>query len=666
MYNKYFGFVESPFSVTPDPRFFYATPIYQEAFAALSYGIEAKKGFIVITGEAGTGKTTLLRKLMRSLEATIHSVFVFNTDLSFAALLRVILRDLGLPKQKADKVTMTEQLNAYLIEQAQRSHIVALLIDEAQKLSDETLEGLRLLSNLETDKGKLIQIVLMGQPELEGKLDQANLRQLKQRVAIQCRLAPLKGEEVNRYIHYRVQAAGYEGEDLFDPVAVEQIAFYSRGIPRVINIICDNTLLIAYAGSKKQVAGEVVQEVVRDLRLTDQPRAKTAPPVRELEITNEREEVFQAAEEKVVDKLWQAVSKELEMRMPRRPNRPYKESLAGMGLGMLLALVVFGSAGAALYRLMGTSGENTQLAKQNEQAPKSEARDDAARPEPPAPQDSPQSTEQGNPGTLSPPEPPKADETQAAAPTAGSSAPTSTGTTSTLPETEKSSGSQASGATAQSPAPADSGKSSTLAEKEKASESQASEATAQSSAPTNTTKSRDEIKKASKSRPGTEAANNLTADRKRVELQIYKAIHNRAISGVEVAFVNGRAYLDGRVDSENQRLAADRAARSVPEVKQVRNRITINTPPTAEQERQRIQLEVYKAINTRAITGVDVSVVNGIAYLDGRVDTESQRLAAERSARAVPDVRHVRNRIVVSSPFASGGASGGKDGGSLQ
>jgi general secretion pathway protein A len=662
MYNKYFGFVESPFSVTPDPRFFYATPIYQEAFAALSYGIEAKKGFIVITGEAGTGKTTLLRKLMRSLEATIHSVFVFNTDLSFAALLRVILRDLGLPKQKADKVTMTEQLNAYLIEQAQRSHIVALLIDEAQKLSDETLEGLRLLSNLETDKGKLIQIVLMGQPELEGKLDQPNLRQLKQRVAIQCRLAPLKGEEVNRYIHYRVQAAGYEGEDLFDPVAVEQIAFYSRGIPRVINIICDNTLLIAYAGSKKQVAGEVVQEVVRDLRLTDQPRAKTAAPMRELEITNEREEVFQAAEEKVVDKLWQAVSKELEMRMPRRPNRPYKESLAGMGLGMLLALVIFGSAGAALYRLMGTSGENTQLAKQNEQAPKSEARDDAARPEQPAAQDSPQSTEKGNPGTLSPPEPPKADETQAAAPTAGSSAPTSTGTTSTLPETEKSSGSQASGATAQSPAPADSGKSSTLAEKEKASESQASEATAQSSAPTNTTKSRDEIKKASKSRPGTEAANNLTADRKRVELQIYKAIHNRAISGVEVAFVNGRAYLDGRVDSENQRLAADRAARSVPEVKQVRNRITINTPPTAEQERQRIQLEVYKAINTRAITGVDVSVVNGIAYLDGRVDTESQKLAAERSARAVPDIRHVRNRIVVSSPFASGG----KDGGSLQ
>src|SRR3989442_3051930 len=660
MYNKHFGFVESPFSVTPDPRFFYATPLHQEAFAALSYGIEGKKGFIVITGEAGTGKTTLLRKLMRSLEATIHSVFIFNTDLGFTALLRVILRDLGLAKQKADKLTMNEQLNAYLIEQAKNGHIVALLIDEAQKLNDETLEGLRLLSNLETDKGKLLQIVLMGQPELESKLGQANLRQLKQRVAIQCWLAPLKGEEVERYIHYRLQAAGYEGEDLFDPVAVEQIAFYSRGIPRIINIICDNALLIAYAGSKKQVAAEVIQEVVRDLRLNEQARANTGAPVKEPEIRNEQEQVFQAAEEKVVDRLWQAVSKELETRVARHPIRPHRDGFAGVGFGILLALVFFGSAGAALYHLLGVPGENLQLAKQTDQARQGEARDDASRLELPAPQDGSQSTENGNAGSVSPPEPPKSGEPQASAPTAASLTPTSAEKASTAPETEKSSGTQAAGATAQSSAPTGSEKSSTLPATEKTTESQASCATAQSSAPTGATQSPDEIRKLSKSRPGIEALNDRTAERKRIEFQIYKAIQNRAISGVDVALINGRVYLDGRVDTENQRLAAERAARSVSEVKQVRNRIVINAPATAEQERQRMQLEIYKAIRSRAITGVDVSVVNGIVYLDGRVDTESQKLAAERSARAVADVRYVRNRIVVNSPFASGGKDGGR------
>ncbi|HEU4344674.1 MAG TPA: AAA family ATPase [Candidatus Binatia bacterium] len=267
MYNSYFGFIESPFRVTPDPRFFYTNPVYQEAYANLRYGIEAKKGFIVMTGEVGTGKTTLLRKLMRNLEGTISSVFVFNTYLSFPELLQLILHDLGLAPKETNKIAMLQELNEYLIEGLKQRHIVAVLIDEAQSLSDESLEGLRLLSNLETDQEKLLQIVLIGQPELEVKLDQPQLRQLKQRVALQGRLAPLGNEEVGPYIEFRLQAAGYTGKDLFPRDAVQQIGFYSKGIPRVINTICDNALLNAYARSQKTVSADVIAEVARDLRL---------------------------------------------------------------------------------------------------------------------------------------------------------------------------------------------------------------------------------------------------------------------------------------------------------------------------------------------------------------------------------------------------------------
>jgi general secretion pathway protein A len=267
MYNSYFGFRESPFSVTPDPRFFYTNHVYLEAFATLRYGIEAKKGFIVITGEVGTGKTTLLRKLLHSLENTVHSVFIFNTYLSFPELLQLTLHDLGLTPKNHSKVTMLQELNDYLISQLKQGHTVSMLIDEAQNLSNEVLESLRLLSNLETDQEKLIQIVLMGQPELQTKLAQPKLRQLKQRVALQCRLHPLKENEVGAYIDFRLEAAGYEGKELFHPDAVQRIAFYSKGIPRVMNIICDNALLCAFAASQQTVSVNMIEEVALDLGL---------------------------------------------------------------------------------------------------------------------------------------------------------------------------------------------------------------------------------------------------------------------------------------------------------------------------------------------------------------------------------------------------------------
>ena len=276
MYNEYFGFHESPFSVTPDPRFFYANPVYLEAYANLRYGVDAKKGFIVVTGEVGTGKTTLLRKLMRDFKSTVHFASIFNTDVSFNDLLRVTLRELDVPTKGKDRLGMVEELNTYLIEQLERRQIVCLLIDEAQNLTDESLERLRLLSNLETDKQKLLQIVLVGQPELSVKLDKPMLRQLKQRIAIRCKIAPLTDDEVGSYVSFRLGVAGYEGKNLFAPEALRKIALYSKGIPRLINIICDNALVIAFAASQKKVSAQVIREVASDLRLAAEVQPATA------------------------------------------------------------------------------------------------------------------------------------------------------------------------------------------------------------------------------------------------------------------------------------------------------------------------------------------------------------------------------------------------------
>ena len=271
MYKNYFGFGDLPFRVTPQPQFFYSNPVYREALATLRYGIEARKGFIVITGEVGTGKTTLLKVLMRSAESIIHTAFVFNPKLDFTGLLRFILKDFGIHPLSNEKYMLMEQLNDYLIQQLQMGHIAALLIDEAQQLGDGVLEELRLLSNFETEKAKLIQIVLMGQPELEQRLNRPELRQLKQRVALHCRLAPLESPEIRQYIDLRLSTVGYEGIELFEAKSIERIAFYSKGIPRLINVICDNALLIAYGASKRKVSAEIIEEVASDLQLTVAP-----------------------------------------------------------------------------------------------------------------------------------------------------------------------------------------------------------------------------------------------------------------------------------------------------------------------------------------------------------------------------------------------------------
>jgi general secretion pathway protein A len=266
MYTDYFGFQEKPFGVTPDPRFFFTNPCYQEAYASLLYGIHERRGFIVLTGEIGTGKTTLLRRLMAHLESNVRFVFFYNTTLTFDELLDFMCVELALPMKEAGRLHRIRALNQLLTDQLARAGTVALLIDEAQNLGEEVLENLRLLTNLETSAEKLLQVVLVGQPELEAKLARPELRQLKQRIAIQCRLERLANEEVGPFINYRLQVVGYKRHQLFTPDAVQEIAYYSKGFPRLINILCDNALLIAYAMSQKRVTGEIIQEAANDLR----------------------------------------------------------------------------------------------------------------------------------------------------------------------------------------------------------------------------------------------------------------------------------------------------------------------------------------------------------------------------------------------------------------
>jgi len=266
MYLKFFGLREAPFNLTPDPKFFFNSEHHREALAGLYYGIKSKKGFIVVTGEVGTGKTTVIRKLLRNLEATHRSVFIFNTLLTFDELFEAILRDLDI-EPAAGRVAMHQQLNEFLLDQLKKGHIVSLLIDEAQNLGADSLEAVRLLSNLETDREKLLQIILVGQPELDVKLNSRSLRQLKQRVSLWCQLDRLNRVEMDAYIAHRLAVAGYEGPEIFTQSSLQSIWEQSAGTPRLINTICDNALLTAFAMSVKTVSPDVIREVVQDLQL---------------------------------------------------------------------------------------------------------------------------------------------------------------------------------------------------------------------------------------------------------------------------------------------------------------------------------------------------------------------------------------------------------------
>ena len=265
--ETHFGFRETPFGVTPDPRFFYNEAAYMKSLAALAYGIKAKKGLMLVTGEVGTGKTILLRKLMRDLEATVKFVFVSSSDLSSDGLLPLVAHELGLAKRKS-RLEVIQELRGHLLEQIRNGNTVALLIDDAQNLSDRALESLCSLSNLETDNEKLLQIVLVGQPELMTILSKLSLRQIKQRIAIQHRLSGLQTlSEVEHYIRQRLQVAGYNGPEIFTQEALEAIFRYSSGSPRLVNMICDNSLALVCEAGDRNVSATVATKAASGFQL---------------------------------------------------------------------------------------------------------------------------------------------------------------------------------------------------------------------------------------------------------------------------------------------------------------------------------------------------------------------------------------------------------------
>lgn len=271
MYNSFFGLQHNPFDLTPDPRCFVPTRRHNEALAALYYGIRWHKGFVVVTGEVGTGKTLLLRCLLRLLKESpdISYSYVFNSRLSPAEFLQYFLADFGLPTSGKNKAELLLEFGQFLVSRAQARLTTVLIIDEAHLLSEDLLEEVRLLSNLETTDDKLLQIVLAGQPELDGKLDSRDLRQLKQRVTLRAQLRPLDIDETTEYIGQRLRIAGADpnSNPIFPIESIASIYDYSQGLPRLINTICENSLIAAYAKQSKIIRPEIIDGVARDFRL---------------------------------------------------------------------------------------------------------------------------------------------------------------------------------------------------------------------------------------------------------------------------------------------------------------------------------------------------------------------------------------------------------------
>lgn len=268
MYKKFYGLQENPFNVTPDPRYLILTPHAEEALACLTYGVMNHKGFILLSGEVGTGKTTLLNKMLEGLRLQgVATAFVFNVRFNVPQFFDYVLADFGLPHEPRLKSQMLLSLNQWLVERYQAGGTTALVIDEAHLMSSELLEEVRLLTNLETSSEKLLQIVLSGQPELEHRLRRPDLRQLRQRITLRTKTYPLALEETRQYVVERLKVAGSDGRPTFTPEAVELIHKYARGIPRVINTLCEHALINSFADQQPLIGTEVIQGVAKDFEL---------------------------------------------------------------------------------------------------------------------------------------------------------------------------------------------------------------------------------------------------------------------------------------------------------------------------------------------------------------------------------------------------------------
>ena len=284
MYTEFFGLREKPFDLLPNPDFLYPSKAHKRALTYLTHGIRERAGFILLTGEVGSGKTTLIRNMIRSELRDSVLAKVFNTRVDSLQLLMQINSDFGLDTDGRDKAALLRELNDFLIEQYAQRRQAVLIIDEAQNLSSEILEEVRMLSNLETDRDKLLQIILVGQPQLRTLLARPELLQLRQRIQINCNLQPLSPAEVREYIEFRLEKAGNRDALILDADAVEAVAAYTHGIPRLINILCDYIMIDAYSSGSRKIAGDAVHELAADLSFVEQYwESSFAEPVRTTE-----------------------------------------------------------------------------------------------------------------------------------------------------------------------------------------------------------------------------------------------------------------------------------------------------------------------------------------------------------------------------------------------
>ena len=270
MYQRFFRLRESPFNVNPDPRYLFLTGQMQEALAGLIYGIQNRKGFILLTGEVGTGKTTLINRLLDWLRGQrVATAYIFNSRLDVSNLFDFVMADFEIPCESREKSQVLLRLNQWLLERYRAGETAVLIVDESQNLSSDVLEEIRLLTNLETSTEKLLQIVLAGQPELEEKLKMPSLRQLRQRITLRCRTAPLSLEETFGYVAERLRIAGANGEPIFSKEAIQTVHLYSQGIPRVVNLLCEHSMINAYVDGVRPIPAHMVEEVAREFQLDE-------------------------------------------------------------------------------------------------------------------------------------------------------------------------------------------------------------------------------------------------------------------------------------------------------------------------------------------------------------------------------------------------------------
>lgn len=270
MYKSYFGLKDNPFNVNPDPRYLFLTKEIEEALSGLMYGVQNRKGFITLTGEVGTGKTTLINRLVDWLhERRVRTAFLFNSRMNTSQLFDFILAEFGIACESQTKSQQLMRLNQWLLDRYRAGETTVLIVDEAQNLTYPVLEEIRLLTNLETSTEKLLQIVLSGQQELEEKLKLPQLRQLRQRIMLRCRTMPLTKEQTHDYIAERLRIGGASGELIFSPKTVETIHLYSMGIPRVVNLLCEHSLINAYVEQQRPITPKIVEDVAHEFQLDE-------------------------------------------------------------------------------------------------------------------------------------------------------------------------------------------------------------------------------------------------------------------------------------------------------------------------------------------------------------------------------------------------------------